>query len=146
MTLIKWEPLREIEDVLGRYGRAMGFPVSRPQDAFTDGEWSPRVDISEKDGHYTIRAEIPGVKREDLKVTVQNGVLSIRGDRHREQEEHGRQYHRIERSYGSFVRSFSLPERVDMSHLEARFHDGLLDIDLPCTSEPEAPSLEVPVS
>ncbi len=146
MTLIKWEPLREIEDVLGRYGRAMGFPFSRGQEQFSDGEWCPRVDISEKDGNYSIRAEIPGVKREDLKVSVQNGVLTLRGDRQREHEEHGRQYHRIERSYGSFVRSFSLPERVDVSHLSARFHDGLLDIDLPCTSEPETPSIEVPVA
>jgi HSP20 family protein len=145
MTLMHWEPLREIEDVLGRYGRAMGFPLNRAQVPFTDGEWAPRVDISEKDGHYTIRAEIPGVKREDLKVSVQKGVLTLRGDRHREQEEHGRQYHRIERSYGSFVRSFSLPERVDVSHLEARFHDGLLDIDLPCTQEPETPAIEVQV-
>ena len=77
MTLMRWEPLREIEDVLGRYGRAMGFPFNRAQDPFTDGEWAPRVDISEKDGHYTIRAEIPGVKREDLKVSVQNGVLTL---------------------------------------------------------------------
>jgi len=146
MSLIRWEPLRDIEDMLGRYGRSMGLPLARGMEPFNNGEWCPRVDISEKDSSYTIRAELPGVKREDVKVTLQNGVLTLEGQRRHEEEEHGRRFHRIERSYGSFVRSFTLPEAVDADHLSAHFHEGMLDIELPRIAQPETPVVEVPVS
>jgi HSP20 family protein len=146
MSLIRWEPLRDIEDMLGRYGRSMGLPLARGMEPFNNGEWCPRVDISEKDSSYTIRAELPGVKREDVKVTLLNGVLTLEGQRRHEEEEHGRRFHRIERSYGSFVRSFTLPEAVDADHLSAHFHEGMLDIELPRIAQPETPVVEVPVS
>lgn len=109
MAIIQWEPLREIEDMFDRYTRAMGWPSGRGQELITTSDWSPRVDISETDHEVVVKAEIPDVKREDVKVTVDSGVLTIQGERKRESEEKGKKFHRIERSYGSFVRRFTLP-------------------------------------
>jgi HSP20 family protein len=88
-------------------------------------DWAPSVDISETDGAYQIKAEIPDVKKEDVKVTLEDGVLTIQGERKQEKEERGKKYHRVERSYGSFVRSFTLPDLVDEEKVKAEFKDGV---------------------
>ena len=146
MALTKWEPLREIEDLFDRYRRAVGFPFSRSSELMSDGEWIPRVDISENDEAFMIKAEIPGVRKEDVKVTLENGVLTLQGERRQEREEKGWRFHRVERSYGNFIRSFNLPSNVDDSHLKAHFHDGLLEVDIPKTEQARPQAVEVPVS
>lgn len=145
MALIKWEPLREIEDIFDRYSRAMGMPILRSGDLMTNGEWCPRVDISENDASFQVRAEIPGVHKEDVKVTLENGVLTLEGERRQEKEEKGLRFHRMERSYGNFIRSFTLPSEVDQAHLKAHFHDGLLEVEIPKTSEARSRCIQVPV-
>ena len=141
MALMKWEPLREIEDMFDRYTRAMSWP-SR---AVTAGEWTPRVDISETDKEFVIKAEIPEVKKEDVKVTVENGVLTFQGERKQEKEEKDKKFHRIERFYGSFVRSFTLPDNVDETKIEASFKDGMLCLQIPKTGEAKHKAIEVKV-
>lgn len=141
----KWEPLREIEDMFERYTKAMGWPALRGQDLMKSGEWTPRVDISETDAEITIKAEIPEVKKEDVKVSVDDGVLTMQGERKQEKEEKGKKFHRVERFYGTFVRSFTLPDNVDASKIKATFKDGMLNLQIPKTGEAKQKAIEVKV-
>jgi len=145
MSLIKWEPLREIEDVFDRYTRARGWPSNRSQELMTTGDWFPRVDISETDNEFVIKAEIPEVTKEDVKVSVDNGVLTIQGERKQEKEEKGKRFHRVERYYGSFVRSFTLPDNIDETKVKASFKDGMLNLQIPKTAETKPKAIEVKV-
>jgi HSP20 family protein len=115
------------------------------RESFGVAEWSPVVDISETDAEYLIKAEIPEVDRNDVKVTVQDGVLTIRGERKQEKEEKGKRFHRIERSYGSFARSFTLPENVEDAKLKAEFKEGVLLVHLPKSAKLKAKAVEVTV-
>jgi HSP20 family protein len=108
--------------------------------------WSPLVDISEDDKEYCIRAELPGLKKEEVKVTVENGVLSIAGERQYEKEDKNRKYHRIERAYGNFVRSFSVPDDADPSKVSAEFKDGVLNVRLAKDERAKPKTIEVKVA
>jgi len=109
-------------------------------------DWTPSVDISETEGEYQIKAEIPDVKKEDVKVTLEDGVLTIQGERKHEKEEKGKKYHRIERSYGSFVRTFSLPDVIDDDKVKAEFKDGILNLHLPKSEKAKPKAIEVKVA
>jgi HSP20 family protein len=112
-----WNPVREMEIMKDSVLRAMNLSTSlRGEDgrqSLTSAEWAPTVDIIEDGNEYLIKAELPEVAKEDVKVTVENGVLSLKGERRFEREEKDKKYHRIERSYGSFMRSFSMPDDAD---------------------------------
>ena len=109
------------------------------------GGWSPRVDIVENDKEFVIKAEIPEVKKEDVKVTADNGVLTIQGERKQEKEEKGKKFHRVERYYGSFTRSFTLPENVDETKIKANFKDGMLNLQVPKSEKSKPKAIEVKV-
>jgi HSP20 family protein len=111
----------------------------------TVADWVPSVDVSETEGEYQIKAELPEVKKEDVKVTVEDGVLTIQGERKHEKEEKGKKYHRVERSYGSFVRSFTLPDLVDEEKVKAEFKDGVLNVQLPKSEKAKPKAIEVAV-
>jgi HSP20 family protein len=145
MALVKWNPWREIEDMFDRYDRAVGLPRSGSQEVMATGDWSPRVDIVENENEFVIKAEIPEVKKEDVKVSVDNGVLTLKGDRRQEKEEKGKKFHRVERYYGSFTRSFTLPENVDGAKVKASFKDGMLSLQIPKTEKAKPKSIEVKV-
>ncbi|MGA8010435.1 MAG: Hsp20/alpha crystallin family protein [Thiomonas sp.] len=133
MAIVQWNPLSDIDDVFNRYTRALGWPRNAGKSA-ADVEftvWSPRVDISEAPQAFTIKAEIPGVNKDEVKVNVDNGVLTISGERKQEKEEKDKTFHRIERHYGSFSRSFSLPDNADGAATKATFKDGMLNLEIP---------------
>ena len=113
-----------------------------------DMETAPtiKIDLSENDTAYTVRAEIPGVKKEDVKVTVEDGVLTIQGERKQEKEEKGRKYHRIERAYGRFVRSFTLPDTVDEGKVRAEYADGVLKLHLPKSEKAKPKQIDVKIA
>jgi HSP20 family protein len=111
----------------------------------TVAEWAPLVDISEDDKEYLIKAELLEVKKEDMKVTVQNEVLTITGERKFEKEEKDKKYHRVERAYGSFTRSFKLPADVDPAKVEAEVKDGLLTVHLAKSEKATPKSIEVKI-
>jgi len=113
--------------------------------AFFSGTWAPAVDLSETDDAYLVRAELPGMKKEDVKITFNNGLLTIRGEKKNETEEKNRTYHRIERSYGSFERSFNLPGAVKSGNVEAKYDDGVLTITLPKTEETKEKVIDVKI-
>jgi HSP20 family protein len=146
MTLKKWEPLHELDDLLERSRRNLGLTPWFNRDWNGEKDWCPRVDIGEADGRFQIKAEIPGVKKEDVKVTVQNGVLTLQGERHEEETEQGLHFHRVERFHGSFSRSFTLPPSVDPSQVKAQFTDGVLTISLAKLPGSESAAQEVPVA
>jgi HSP20 family protein len=115
------------------------------KEALTVAQWSPLVDITEDEKEYLIKAELPEMKKEDVRLTVENDVLAISGERKFEKEEKGRKYHRVERAYGSFVRSFSLPEDADGSKVTADFKDGMLQVHLPKSEKAKPKAIEIKV-
>ena len=149
MNLIKWDPSRELEDVSNRLNRIFGHSTARAesgQEMLAVADWSPSIDISETDAAYLIKAEIPGVKKEDVKVTIQDGMLTIQGERKMEKEEKGKKFHRVERSYGSFVRSFRIPDNANENSVKAEFKDGMLNVTLAKSAKAKAKSVNVAVT
>jgi HSP20 family protein len=149
MNLIKWDPFRELEDVSSRLNRIFGrTPVRAESDKemLAVADWMPSVDISETDSAYLIKGEIPGVKKEDVKVTIQEGMLTIQGERKQEKEEKGKKFHRVECCYGNFVRSFRVPDDADESSVKAEFKDGMLNVTLPKSAKAKVKSINVSVS
>ena len=148
MTLVRWDPFCELEDMSDRLNRMFSRPAlprTNGKEAKIAADWVPSVDVSETDGEYQIKAEIPDVKKEDVKVTLEDGVLTIQGERKQEKEENGKKYHRVERSYGSFVRSFTLPDLVDEEKVKAEFKDGVLNLQLPKSEKAKPKAIEVKV-
>lgn len=149
MNLVKWDPFVELEDVSRQLNRIFGrFPArSEPaRELLATADWAPSVDITETDSAYMIKGEIPGVNREDVKVNIENGLLTISGERKQEKEEKNKKFHRIERSYGSFMRSFRLPDNIDDEAVKAEFKDGMLNVTLPKSTQPRNKAISVTVS
>lgn len=146
MKLAKWDPFREMEGMLDPYSKSQDWPFRGGRDLNTKGvDWAPRADVSETDVGFCITAEVPGIKREDVKINIEDHVLSIRGEKKQEKDEKSETFHRIERFYGSFSRSFSLPENVDEEKIEAVFNDGLLTLTIPKTEVEKPKSIEIKV-
>ncbi len=146
MKLAKWDPFREMEGMLDPYSKSRDWPFRGGRDLNTTGaDWAPRADISETDAAFSITAEVPGIKREDVKINIEDHVLSISGAKNQEKEEKGETFHRIERFYGSFNRSFSLPENVIEDKIEAVFKDGLLILTIPKMEVKKPKSIEIRV-
>jgi HSP20 family protein len=124
-------------------------PAQRPdgqEEPMAVAEWAPLVDISEDDKEYLIKAELPEVKKEDVKVTAEEGTLTIMGERKFEKEEKGKKYHRVERAYGSFVRNFSLPDDASPAKVSAEFKDGVLTVHLAKDAKAKPQHIEVKVA
>jgi len=145
-----WNPLREMEEAQNRFNPFFlaGFPNrmgSGEIDSLTVADWSPEVDISEDDHGYLLKADLPEMKKDDVRVTVEDGILSVSGERRSEKEDQKRKFHRIERSLGNFRRSFTLPEDADSTKVTAEFRDGVLKVHLPTTPTARSKAIEVKV-
>lgn len=128
MTLIKFEPLRELENFQSRINKFFGeFPSSGFDFAFS---FNPKIDISDDEKNIYVEAEIPGVKKENINISLEDNILTIKGDKKSKSEDNNKEknYYRSERSYGSFTRSFTLPSEVNPDSCEAKFEDGILKI------------------
>ena len=149
-ALTRWDPLKELDEVQNRWAKFFGLPTAPPtagsQELMTVTEWAPKVDITEDDKEWLVKADLPEVKKEDVKLTVENGVLTITGERKLEKEEKGKKYHRIEKSYGNFFRSFSLPEGADGSKISADFKDGVLNVHLPKSEKAKPKAIDIKVA
>jgi HSP20 family protein len=142
--MASWDPWREMEGALNRLERTFGRPNGK--EALATAEWAPVVDITEDEKEYTVKADLPQVQKEDIKVTVQEGTLSICGERKVEKEEKGKKFHRIERAYGSFERSFTVPEDADPKQVTSEFRDGVLTVHLPKSPAAAPKSIQVKVA
>jgi HSP20 family protein len=136
MNVIRWDPYREFSSFADRFNRALGTVTGRERDEETSlGAWMPPVDIIEDKEKITMTAELPGFREDQVDIQMEGGVLTIRGERKFEDEKEGRNFHRVERSYGQFVRSFTLPNNVDRDQIRASFENGLLKIEMPKLEE-----------
>jgi HSP20 family protein len=148
MNLVSWTPFREMEGLFDRYNRLLGDRDVANFDGDilrTNLTWRPRADISETKNEYLIKAELPEVEKKDIKIEVENGVLTISGERRLEKEEETEKQHRIENFYGKFSRSFTLPSDIDEAKISANTKKGILKIHLPKTEVIEPKSIEVSV-
>ncbi len=137
--------MQELTDRFSRVLSRWPSRVTGAREALQVADWTPMVDISETDAEYLVKAEIPEVDKKDFKVTVQDGLLTIQGERKQEKEEKGKKFHRIERSYGTFMRTFDIPDGVDEQKLRAEFKDGMLLVHLPKTEKAKTKAIEVKV-
>ena len=143
MNIIRWEPFREVDEMFRQYSPL--FTRALRRNGGEAGEWTPVADISETDQEYVIKAELPEVKKEDVKVTLDNGIMTIAGERKYQKEQNDATEIRIESFYGTFSRSFSLPENIDANGIRAETKDGVLRVKIPKTeaAAPQAVSIEV---
>jgi HSP20 family protein len=150
-TSITLNQLRELEDAAqDRFNRFFGGFSNRivggETHSLTVADWSPQVDISQDDHEYTLKADLPEIRKDDVRVTVEDGILSVSGQRKSEKEDHKTKFHRIERSFGNFRRSFTLPEDADSTKVTAEFRDGVLKVHLPTTTKARSNALEIKVA
>lgn len=143
--LTKWNPLSELSDVQSRLSSLFGRLNMNGNGDYGFTDWSPLIDVSENEKEFVIRAEITDVKKEDVKVSVENGMLRITGERHLEKEKKGQRYHRIERAYGSFERSMSLPDNCKPDNMTAEYKDGMLTLRIPKTAKVSPKAIEVQI-
>jgi HSP20 family protein len=136
MNLIRWDPYRELSSFANQFNRALGTVPTRERDEeLSLGAWIPPVDIAEEKDRIVLTAELPGFREDQVNIQLEGGVLTIRGERKFEDEKKDRNFHRVERSYGQFVRSFTLPNNVDRENIRASFDHGLLRVEMPKTAE-----------
>ena len=149
-ALTRWNQFKELEDLQHTLGSLFGRSQARwpegQEETMRVADWSPLVDISEDGKEYLIKAELPEVKKEDVKITMEDGTLTIMGDRKFEKEENGKKYHRVERAYGSFGRSFSLPDDASPAKVTADFKDGVLKVHLAKNEKARPQQVEVSVA
>ena len=149
-ALTRWNPFKDLDELESPLSTFfVRTPLRRQngeQESMTIAEWSPLVDITEDDKEYVIKAELPELRKEDVKVTVENGVLTMSGERKFEKEETKKKYHRVERGYGSFVRTFALPEDADADKVKAVFKHGMLEVHLPKNEKAKPKQIEVNVA
>ena len=145
-----WDPFREMEEMQNRlltlFGRRWPALRVQPDEEFALMEWLPPVDIEEDNREYIVKAELPGMKKEEVKLKVEGGTLTISGERKAEKEEKEKKYHRLERSYGTFQRSFTLPEGTQPEKISAEFKDGVLLVHLPKDEKAKPKAIEVTVN
>ncbi len=145
MAIVRWDPFAEVDRLFNRMmpraGRRPRLSVEGEGDVTF--EWSPAADISETDKEYLVRAELPGMKKEDVRVTLSDGALTIEGERKQQKEEKDEKYHRIETSYGSFSRTFSLPDNIKPDAIRCESHDGVLTVHIPKTEQMKPKELAV---
>ena len=150
MTLVRWEPFHNLVSIQDRMNRIFDDAFRGQRGATEDdwalgGSWAPAVDIFEHEDDIVLKAELPGVDPKDVEIRVENNVLSLRGERKFESEVKREDYHRVERTYGSFSRSFTLPNVVDTEKIEADYKDGVLKVTLPQKEEAKPKQISISV-
>jgi HSP20 family protein len=144
MTMIKYDPFRELRNLQDEMTRLFIGTVPRDNgEQMGQGTWLPSVDIFEDQDTLVLEADLPGLNREDFEISVENNVITLKGERKFEKKVNGDNYHRVERSYGSFARSFTLPQTVTADGAKADFENGILRVSLPKREETKARKIEI---
>ncbi len=152
MSLSRWfnnyDPFEEIRDIQKRFNHFFG-EINAGLSKSDKGEqsfWRPRVDVRETEKEYLIHADLPGLDKEQVDIELDNGTLTISGERNFEKKEENEQYHRIERGYGRFMRSFSVPENLDPATISAKFEKGVLEVSIPKPVEKKNPVTKIRIN
>jgi HSP20 family protein len=143
MNVVKYDPFRELRGLHDEMSRLFSGVATSGGDEFARGAWSPSVDIFEDQDKLIVEAELPGMNRDDFEVSVENNVLTLKGERKFEKKAEGDNYHRVERAYGSFTRQFTLPQTVTAEGASADFENGVLKVSLPKREETKARKIEI---
>ncbi len=148
MNLTRWDPFRELEDLSKGLNQWFGQPLMKrltDENGSTFADWAPALDVEETDKEYLVRADLPEIKKEDVKVGIDHGMLTLEGERKHEKEEKGRKFHRVERAYGKFMRRLELPMDVDEKKVAAEFKNGVLNVHLPRAPNAKPHAIDVKV-
>ena len=145
MNIVKYDPFRELRSLQDEMTRLFTgvMPASFNREEMTHGAWAPSVDIYEDKERLILEAELPGMSRDDFDISVENNVITLKGERRFEKKTEGDNYHRVERSYGTFTRSFTLPQTVTAEGATADFENGVLRVALPKREETKARKIEI---
>lgn len=152
MTLVRWNPAKELLNVEREFSKLWNnfesrFGFNKNEDeGYDNAVWSPLTDIAEDNDNYYLHADLPGIAKNDLKINYHDGKLTISGERHQEKEEKGKMFHRVERTYGKYYRSFNLPDKIIEDKIDANFKDGQLKIVIPKAEEAKPKELEIKVN
>jgi HSP20 family protein len=148
MAMVRWEPFRDLISLQDRMNRMFDESYrtrGSEEDWALGGTWAPAVDIFEREGQIVLKAELPGVDPKDVQIHVENNVLTLSGERKFDNEVKKESYHRVERSYGAFTRSFHLPNTVDVGNIKADYKDGVLNVALPKREEAKPKQITINV-
>ena len=148
MAIVRWNPTRDLLGLREEMNMLLGdfFSSDGRGDETTFVRWAPRVDIAEENGNYELVADLPGLKKDDIKVEIHDNILTLRGEKKLDEEKKEKNYRLAERFYGEFVRAFTLPENVNRDQIEAEFKDGVLKLTIPKTEQPKPKQIEVKVT
>jgi len=150
MAIVRWlDPFRDLTSIQERMNQIFEDALARSRgrdEGLRTGMWTPAVDIYEENDAVVVKAELPGVEKDQISVEVKDGILTLRGERKFERDVKEESYHRIERAYGTFLRSFSLPVSVDQDQVKATFRDGVLEVELPKKEQAKAKQIKVDIS
>ncbi len=148
MAITRWDPFRDLISLRDRMNKLFEDSISRsqvPDQDLSTGEWRPNVDIYEAPDKIVLKADLPGVIQGDIELKIENNTLMIRGERHMDKETKQENYHRIERAYGAFSRSFTLPDTIDVDKVKAEQKNGILEVVLPKREETKPKKIEIEV-
>lgn len=151
MALVKWNPAKELMNMEREFNKMLNSLSTRfgitteADDELENAVWMPLTDILEEDDKYILNMDLPGIEKKDVKISYANGQLTVSGERKQEKEKKGTTYHRIERAFGKYYRSFNLPEKILEDKIEAEFKDGALTITIPKAEEARPKEIEVKV-
>ena len=143
MNIVRWDPFAEMQSMFAPMFRSSGLQPRLSTEGDVTFEWAPTADISENEKEYVIRASLPGVKKEDIKVHMQEGMISIEGERKQEKEDKNEKFHRVETVYGSFSRSFGLPDNIKGDSVKSEYKDGVLTVHIPKAEKEKAKQISV---
>ena len=143
MSLVRWEPFGTFDDIFNRMPGLLGRWPRASLEGAPRMDWSPTVDISETAEEYLIRAELPAVKKEDVRVTFEDGMITISGERKQQEEQKDEKFHRVESFYGSFARSFGVPDNIKADAIRSEYKDGVLSVHLPKVEKEKAKQIAV---
>jgi len=142
-ALVRWTPFRDLMNIQDEMNRLFEDFFRRPAQAGAGGVWAPVMDVSESDDKITVKMDLPGVSKDDVNISIVGNSLQVKGEKKQEKEVKEENYHRIERTYGSFYRSVELPTRVVAENIIAKFKDGVLTIELPKAEEVKPHAIEI---
>ncbi len=151
MAIVRWEPFRDLASLQERMNRLFdesfkGINRTTEDDWLLGGTWAPAVDIFEQEGNIVLKAELPGIDLKDVDIRLENNVLTLRGERKVDNEVKRESFHRIERAYGTFARSFTLPSTVDQQNIKADYKDGVLKVVLPKREEAKPKQITIDIN
>jgi len=147
MAIVRFEPFRDLQDRMNRlFSESYRSSPTGEEDWALGGSWAPAVDIYEQDNNIVLKAELPGVDPKDVDIRLENNTLTLRGERKFDEEVKKENYHRVERAYGAFTRSFTLPTVVDQGNIKAEFKDGVLRVTLPKREEAKPKQIQINVA